>query len=177
MIAGVGGWIALVVRLVVPLLILRRPLAGGIAAIVADTSDIVLMNLFGFPPWDYHHFDKLLDLYYLGLEAAVALRWKPFPRAVALTLFGWRLVGVAVFEATDARWLLLAAPNLFEWYWLFVLAVARFRPGYALTPRRTATWLVVLLVPKLAQEYLFHVRQVLDGIVLSDLVRRLLGAE
>ena len=64
-----GTVIVLVVRLVVPLLILRRPLLGGLLAIVADTCDIVAFNIWGWPPWPYHLLDKALDWYYLALEA------------------------------------------------------------------------------------------------------------
>jgi hypothetical protein len=63
----------------------------------------------------------------------------------------------------------MAFPNLFELWFLFVVAVARFRPGYRLTGRRTAAWLLVLLLPKLIHEYVLHVARALDDIVLFDL--------
>ena len=44
-----GLVIVLVVRLTAPLTILRWPLAGAIIAIVADTTDILFFQAFGFP--------------------------------------------------------------------------------------------------------------------------------
>jgi hypothetical protein len=167
---AVGGIIAIAVRLLVPLVILRRPLLGGVLAIVADASDIVIFNVWGFPSWDYQHLDKLLDLYYLALEFGVALRWQRLSRTVASALFGWRTLGVIVFETTAWRAGLLIFANLFELYFLFVLAAARMAPGYVLSRRRTLLWLLVLLVPKLLQEYLLHIARVLDNLVLFDVI-------
>jgi hypothetical protein len=167
----VGVAVCLVVRLLVPLLIFRRPLLGGVLSIVADFADLVIFNIWGWPEWDYQSFDKLLDVYYLGIELIVAQRFDRLPRAVASALFAYRLIGVTIFEVTGNRGLLMAFPNLFELWFLFVVAVARFRPGYQLTGRRTAAWLLVLLVPKLIHEYVLHVAKALDDIVLFDLVR------
>ena len=165
-----GTVVTLVVRLLVPLLIFRRPLLGGVLSVVADFSDLVFFNLWGWPPWDYQQFDKLLDLYYLSIELILAQRFARLPRVVASALFAWRLVGVAAFEVTGQREVLMVFPNLFEWWFLFVVAAAHFRPGYELTGRRTAGWLLVLLVPKLVHEYVLHVAKALDDIVLFDLL-------
>jgi hypothetical protein len=166
----VGTTIALAVRLLVPLTILRWPLASGVLSIAADTIDIVIFNVWGFPSWGYQEFDKALDLYYLALEAIVVQRWAGFERGVASALFLWRLLGVALFELTGWRATLLVFPNVFELYYLLVLGVRRFVPAYELTPARTAAWLPALLVPKLAQEYLLHYARVLDDLVLFDVI-------
>lgn len=168
-----GPGIALTVRLIVPLTILRWPLAGGILSIAADTCDIIIFNIWGFPSWDYQHFDKGLDLYYLTLEVIVAQRWSGFERTVASALFGYRLVGVVLFEVTGFRFALFLFPNIFEVYFLLVLATARFVPRYALTRPRTFGWLALLLIPKLMQEYLLHSAKVLDDLVLFDVIRDL----
>ena len=168
-----GFGIALAVRLVVPLAILRWPLAGGILSIVADAIDIVIFNIWGFPSWDYQHFDKALDLYYLTLELVVVQRWSPFERSLASALFAYRLAGTLLFEAVGWRAALLVFPNLFEVYYLLALGVTRFAPAYALTPRRTFGWLALLLLPKLAQEYLLHAAKVLDDLVFFDVIRDL----
>lgn len=165
-----GVAVCLAVRLLVPLLIFKKPLLGGVLSIVADFSDLVIFNIWGWPPWDYQQFDKLLDVYYLTIELIVAQRFARLPRLVASGLFGWRMVGVAAFEITGWRPVLMIFPNLFELWFLFVVAVARFRPHYELTGRRTAGWLLVLLVPKLLHEYLLHVARALDDIVLFDLI-------
>lgn len=165
-----GALITLAVRLLVPLLIFRRPLLGGLLSIVADAADLLIFNIWGWPTYDYQLFDKLLDVYYLTIELVVAQRFLRLPRLVANGLFGWRMIGVVIFELTSARAVLMVFPNLFELWFLFVLVVARYRPGYVLTGRRTAMWLVVLLVPKLLQEYLLHVARVLDDLVLFDVI-------
>jgi hypothetical protein len=167
----VGVLIVLVLRLGVPLLLLRRPLAGAIASIVADTCDILVFNLWGWPPWPYHQLDKALDLYYLTIELWVSRGFPPLERRVAGALFAWRAIGVLLLEALGWRAALIAFPNVFEWWFLLVLLRARWRPGDVLTPRRAAGWLLVLLVPKLGQEYALHVARWLDQWNLTDVAR------
>lgn len=159
------------VRLGLPLVILRRPVLGGFLAILADLSDILIFNIWGWPPCPYHQLDKALDLYYLAIEGWVALRWASWERGIALGLFAWRLAGVAAFELTGWRGSMLVFPNLFEWWWLLVVLRDRFWPGYCFTPRRSVTWLLALLLLKEAQEYALHSAQWLDHYVLSDVVR------
>jgi len=94
-------------------------------------------------------------------------------RRVSFALFGWRLIGVVLLEGLGWRTTLFLFPNVFEWWFLLVLLRDRYRPGYRLTGARTAAWLLVLLVPKLGQEYVLHVGQYLDRSVLADLARSL----
>jgi len=168
----VGIIIVLALRLTVPLTILRWPLLGGILAIVADTVDILIFQMFGFPDFvEYHQADKLLDSYYMALEVVVVQRWLPLPRTVATLLFAYRMVGVLVFELIDARAALLLFPNLFEMFFLFHLASARVAPAYRLTARDASAWLVVLLIPKMAQEYTLHYAKALDNLVALDIIQ------
>jgi hypothetical protein len=109
----VGTLIVVALRLTVPLVIFRMPLLGGVLALVVDTADLVVFNVFGFPD-DYQRLDKALDLYYLTIELVVARRWAPLPRRVAGGLYAWRLVGALLFEATGARWVLLVFPNRYD---------------------------------------------------------------
>lgn len=157
-----------VVRLVVPLAILRWPLAGGILALVVDALDVVIVDAIAYAigqPSEFGPFyaqtDKYFDTYYLSLELIVVRRWpEALPRRVATYLFLWRLAGVVAFEVTGHRPLLLVFPNLFENFFLYVLVVRRWAP--ALMPRtavQVIAVVVVLLVPKLAQEWLLHVEQ------------------
>lgn len=159
----IGQIIIIALRVVVPLLILRRPLAGGIIAMLLDALDVVLVELIseGGMGDHYHSIDKILDLWYLGLEAWVAWHWTArIPRLIAIGLFAWRVVGVILFELTDARWLLFAFPNLFEHWFLFVLIVWKWFPRVRLdTWRQALIWLVILYIPKLGQEYLLHVAE------------------
>ena len=157
--------IVIALRLVLPLTILKWPLAGGLLALVIDALDVVLVdtlaNLLGQPPEfgdQYAQIDKWLDLYYLALELIVVRRWPELrPKQAATILFGWRLIGVILFEITVFRPLLLVFPNLFENLYLYVLVVRRWFPRFM--PRsagQTVLVCAILLVPKLAQEYVLH---------------------
>jgi hypothetical protein len=165
-------------RLLAALPVLRWPLAGGLLAVAADLADLALMTyVTGWIP-DYQAYDKLFDQFYMVTFLVVALRWEGLARRVALALFLARLLGVALFEATGLRPLLLAFPNLFELWFLFVAARDHLRPGWALTGRRTALVLAGLAALKLGQEWLLHVDRRLDGWSLPqvlDALRQALG--
>ena len=167
-------------RILLPLTILRWPLAGGILALVADALDIVLASLVDLGGlWQYHNLDKFLDTYYLALEAIVAQRWTALPRWTATLLFAYRLTGVVLFEVTNIRLFLFFFPALFENFFLFYAVLLRFFPDYDLTPRRLGYWLAILLVPKMVQEYVLHYRQWLDDVVaievIEDVAKTVLG--
>ncbi|HEY3333788.1 MAG TPA: hypothetical protein VGK16_01030 [Candidatus Limnocylindrales bacterium] len=161
--------IVIALRAVVPLSILRFPLAGAIACLLLDAVDVVLVDAFARllaePPEFgsvYPALDKALDTWYLGFELFVA--WTRWPeqalRRTAAVLFAWRLLGVIAFEVTAVRPLLLVFPNLFENVYLYVAIVRKWAPR--LLPRSAAGLaivIVVLLVPKLAQEWLLHFAQ------------------
>jgi len=161
--ATLGQTVVVALRLVVPLLIFRRPLLGGVLSMLLDATDVIIVEVFGPGGMGgrYHQLDKVLDLYYLSFEAWVSRAWVAvLPRTTSLALFGWRVLGVGLFELSGARWLLFLFPNLFEHWFLFVLARNRWFPGVRLDSwRRIAAWLLVLLVPKLGQEYLLHVAE------------------
>jgi hypothetical protein len=165
----VAALIVIALRAVVPLSILRFPLGGAVACLLLDAFDVVLVDilaqLLGEPPEFgavYPALDKVLDTWYLGVELFVA--WTRWPerllRRTAAALFAWRLVGVIAFELTAVRPLLLVFPNLFENFYLYVIVVRRWFPR--LVPHTViglAVTLVVLLIPKLAQEWLLHFAQ------------------
>lgn len=158
-----GQTVVIALRLLVPLIIPRFPFWGGVAAMLLDGTDVIIVELFGPGGMGdhYHQLDKILDLYYLGLEAWVSLRWtERLPRRVSVGLFAYRLIGVILFEIFGARWLLFLFPNLFENWFLFVAGRDRFVPTFRLdTVRRTVACLLVLYIPKIGQEYLLHVAE------------------
>lgn len=155
-----GELIIILLRLIVPLLILRKPLVGGIAAMLLDGLDVVLIELIpgGSFGDHYHTLDKILDTYYLTLELFVALRWKsPYARRPAVFLFAYRAIGVVLFELTERRIMLFIFPNLFENWWLYVLIVERFWPRlYPHSVKTVVVPLALLLIPKMVQEYILH---------------------
>lgn len=158
-----GQIIVIALRLVIPLMILWRPLPGSIIALLLDAFDVVIVEFFGPGGMGdhYQNIDKVLDLYYLALQAIVAWRWTDKRlRLVALVLFFYRLVGVVIFEFTGWRATMFVFPNLFEHWFLFVLIRNRFFPNLKLESwKQIAIWLVILYIPKAVQEYVLHVAQ------------------
>lgn len=157
--------VVIALRIVLPLTILRWPLAGGLLALVIDAVDVVLVDaiagLLGQPPEFgpvYAQLDKYLDTSYLALEIIVARRWPEANlRRAAYLLFAWRLLGVILFEITVYRPLLVVFPNLFENFFIYVLVTKRWFPRFV--PRTVAQTVlvnVILLVPKELQEYVLH---------------------
>ena len=75
-------------------------------------------------------------------------------------LYVYRAVGVVPFETTDTRVLLFVFPNLFENWWLYVVIVARFFPRlYPNSLKSVAIPMILLLIPKMGQEYLLHYQE------------------
>jgi hypothetical protein len=162
-------------RLLVPLSIFRWPFIGAVLSIIADALDIVIATLMvrylhGGDLWSYHQLDKYLDTYYLFIEWIVAQRWPALPRWTANALFGYRLIGVVIFEVTDTRVLLFVFPALFDFYFLYYAFCSDYVPWYEVTPARLFTWLAVLAVPKMAQEYALHYQHWLDNVVAVDVI-------
>src|SRR3954447_2078291 len=113
--------LVIALRLLLPLTILRWPLAGGLLAMLVDAIDVVLVDAIAsvlgqpgeFGPF-YAQIDKWLDLWYLSVELWVTRRWiETLSRRAAAGLFGWRLIGVILFEVTVSHPLLFVFPNLF----------------------------------------------------------------
>ena len=152
--------IILALRLIIPFTIFRWPLLGGLLAFAADFYDFPLLNSFGWgflTPETYQPVDKMLDIYYLSFEFLVALRWRDLlARKSAIAFFSWRLIGVIAFELTQMRKLLFFAPNIFEYFYLALLTIKKFRPAFRLTRKTLAIMLLVVGVPKLVHEYILH---------------------
>jgi hypothetical protein len=184
-VAEVPALIVIAIRLLVPLTILRWPLAGGLLSLVVDAVDVVLVDaiarLLGLPPEfgpTYAQIDKWLDLYYLAFELVVARRWQEMvPRRTAYALFGWRLLGVILFEVTVSRPLLVVFPNLFENYYLYVLVARRWFPRFlARTWTQSVIACLLLLIPKEIQEFVLHYEELHPWQWLREtLVKPLLG--
>ena len=152
-----GQLIVVLIRLAVPVSIFRWPLAGGLASMLLDALDVVLVELVGLGGFDnYAALDKGLDMYYLSFELIVSLRWAPLVRWTSVALFAYRALGVVLFEVTQERVFLFIFPNLFENFYVGYLLLLRFAPRFVPTPPRLVALLAVLLVPKLAQEYMLH---------------------
>ncbi len=155
--------IVVALRLFAPLLILRFPLPAIIFALVIDAADQTIFQNFTDLNLDsYQSYDKALDVYYLAIAYIATFRnWRNSAAvAVAIGLWYYRLVGVALFELTEWRPLLLIFPNTFEYYFI-AIAVIRLRwNDLRLTPRTivgiaAGIWVFV----KLPQEWWIHIAQ------------------
>ncbi len=120
-------WIIALTRLAGSVAVLRWPFYGSLLAILVDLSDLFVMNLLDLGGVrNYQTFDKALDQVYMAAFLFVAWRWGGVERAVAVALYGFRLLGFAVFELTESRDVLLFFPNLFEFWFVFCAARRHF---------------------------------------------------
>ena len=159
------------IRVAGSLPVLWWPFVGALIAILVDFSDLFLMNLLHLGGLgDYQAFDKWVDLVYMATFLAVSLRWSGIEKRVSIGLFAYRMIGVAVFEATRARSVLLVFPNVFEFWFVFIAARNQFRPSHTLTRRRAVAWLLALLAAKEAQEFVLHQGKYLDRYRAVDVV-------
>jgi hypothetical protein len=150
-------------RLFVPLLIPRVPLVI-VVALVIDAADQTLLATFTdvdtSESGSYQSVDKALDIYYLSIAYLSTMRnWTSRPAfRVAQFLFYYRLVGVALFEYTDDRLMLLLFPNTFE-YFFIAYEVTRLR--YEPSRFSARFWVIVAaglwIFVKLPQEYWIHI--------------------
>jgi hypothetical protein len=154
-----------VARLLVPLVILRFPLAI-VAALVLDASDHSLLARFSDidvgPNGPYQSFDKVLDIYYLAIAYLATMRnWTSEPAfRIGRFLFYYRLVGVFLFEALDSRAMLLVFPNTFEYFFIvYELVRLRYQPSRFSARFWLVTAAALWLLVKLPQEYWIHVEQ------------------
>ena len=137
------------VRVAGPLRCCAAGVRGVVVAILIDFSDLFMMNLLNLGGvQNYQAFDKWLDLTYMATFLWVAWRWQGSVRTIAVALFAYRILGVLAFEALGSREVLLAFPNVFEFWFVFVAGVHRFAPGYEFTMRRSLLWLVPVTLLK-----------------------------
>lgn len=155
-----GAIIVISVRLIGPLIIFRYWVFGGILAMVLDTADVILIDALKMGGFDGHYaeIDKINDSYYYVIEMIVALRWRSMWMTIpAAILFGYRVIGAVLFEITGNHIMLFFFPNMFENWWMYCVVVMKWFPK--LVPHSGKTVMVpmiILLVPKMAQEYLLH---------------------
>ncbi len=152
------------VRIAGSLPVLRWPFWGGLLAVLVDLSDLLLfdvLDLGGVP--DYQTLDKWLDQVYLAAFLIVALRWTGPARSIAVALFLYRLIGFVAFESVGGRGILLAFPNVFEFWFLLVAARGDAAVnGWSRT--RLVLALAVVTALKLLHEWALHGARLFDDI-------------
>ena len=157
-------WVVAIARFLVPLTIPRYPFPGIIASLLLDAVDQTIFQQFpGLQLEGYQGYDKALDIYYLTIAYISTLRnWgNIFAFRVSRFLFYWRLVGVALFELTHLRWLLLVFPNTFEYFFIFYEAYRlRWDPTRMSKKLAIGAAVFIWIVIKLPQEYWIHIGQI-----------------
>ena len=157
-------WVVAIARFLVPLTIPRYPLPGIIASLILDGVDQTIFQQFpGLQLEGYQGYDKALDIYYLAVAYISTMRnWSNiFAFRVSRFLFYWRLVGVALFELTHLRWLLLVFPNTFEYFFIFYEAYrVRWDPMRMSKKLLIGAAAFIWIVIKLPQEYWIHIGQI-----------------
>jgi hypothetical protein len=149
-------------RVVGSLPVLRWPFIGGLIAVLCDLCDLFLMDWLGGVA-NYQSFDKYLDQVYMLTFLIVVLAWTGLPRAVGVALYGYRMAGFVAFELTGARVILLAFPNFFEVWFLFIAGLAFFHVERPASKRWVWLVAIFLAAAKAVQEYVLHYAKLLDG--------------
>ena len=162
-------------RLGVPLLILRFPLPAIVFALVLDAADqTIFQTLTDIDLTNYQSYDKALDVYYLAIAYIATFRnWRNGTAIlIAAALWYYRLVGVTLFELTGWRPLLLIFPNTFEYYFI-ALAVIRLGWDDTRLTRRQLVGIAagIWVFVKLPQEWWIHIAQLdVTDVVKADLL-------
>ena len=149
--------IVIISRIFLPLIILKKPLLGGILAMIADAVDVMIFEAVGGGYPNYHLFDKSFDMWYLFLEFLVVLKWKDLlAKRTGSVLFIWRFVGFALFEITSYKGFFFFAPNIFEFFFLATLVILKFKKSFRYNAKSLTIVLLIVGVPNIIKEYLMH---------------------
>ncbi|HYD92211.1 MAG TPA: hypothetical protein VEA37_12080 [Flavobacterium sp.] len=156
-----------ILRLLVPLLMLKRPLLGIIASIFMDAIDHESITLLGRAlepnsPMNYVFYqqqDKVLDSYMCAIAAYTSLSWKePLAQKTSVALFFYRFIGVIIFLITQFRPIFVLFPNVIELFYLYYVYMLSKNPNYTIgSKKKLLIILIVLSAIKLTQEYTVHV--------------------
>lgn len=158
--------VVVILRLVIPLFIPRFPLPAIVAALVLDAVDQTIFqqytNINTSETGHYQSYDKALDIYYLTIAYTATMRnWGGGDLyRVGRFLWYYRLVGVVLFESTDAqyRWLLLVFPNTFEYFFIAIESYKLRRNPLTFAHKQViAIAAFIWIVIKLPQEWWIHV--------------------
>lgn len=147
-------------RLIVPLSIIKYPLAGFLLAIGIDALD------WSFFPFNsaqdyvfYQTWDKVFDLYFMWIALIVSLSWKDkLARNTLVLLFFLRLVGVVTVEITSIREIYAIFPNVFISFYIFTLLLMKMKKTLIIYKSKLelVAILIVLSIPTLIGEYFVH---------------------
>jgi len=174
-----GTIFVIVLRVTVPLTILRYPVGGVIISLALDGLHMpiayVTNTLLNVPEesfvgrHDYHSMDKWLDVYFLSLAALVSRRWGTTGfRATSFSLLFLRIVGVSIFYITGIRMVLFFFPNVYEFFYPYSAAARKWAPHlFPGTLVRLVALVSIAGALKLVQEYFQHVSELGVGSIIT----------
>jgi len=149
-------------RFLLPFLIFRWPLAI-ILSLILDAVDQTIFQVFTTAPLEgYQSYDKALDIYYLTIAYIATFRnWNHLVAFKSSRfLLYYRLVGVAAFELTHIRTLLIIFPNVFEYFFIYLESIRTRWNIVKLTSKFVfASVAFIWIFIKLPQEYWIHIAQ------------------
>lgn len=153
-------WSLTLLRLIVPVSILRFPIWGIMASIFTDVIDWNIIGVYS-KEMDviYQNWDKTLDAYTYFFIVWIVLHWKDsWARGTALGFFALRMVGQFLFLLTSWRPILFFFPNVFENFVILCLLIFWWRKKASLNLAEAQKWtmLLLLVIPKMIQEYFQH---------------------
>src|SRR5687767_5150422 len=99
---GLGPIIVIILRLIAPFYIFKKPLLGGLICMTLDALDVIIVAIIGGTMDGYYHnLDKVLDTYYLYFEFLVSFDWEnKLAKKTSIFLFAYRVTGVILYEIT-----------------------------------------------------------------------------
>ncbi len=151
-------------RLLVPLLIPRFPLPAVIACLMIDGMDQTIFQKHTTINLDnYQSYDKALDIYYLSIAYLSTFKNWSSQAAIKISrfLFYYRLIGVLLYEFFHQGIILFIFPNTFEYFFIFISAIALFWDMKKLSTKflvgaAAAIWIFI----KLPQEWWIHIAHI-----------------
>ena len=159
-----------VVRLLGALFVLKWAIVGSIIAIAVDFSDLFVMNLVDLGGVrNYQALDKWLDLSYMVTFLYVAMKWNSRLARLSLGLFTFRICGLLLFEITGNRWVLLAFPNFFEFYFV-IAAIVWKKERLQFNSKLIKGFMLMLFLLKMLQEFVLHGGRWLDNYRATEVV-------
>jgi hypothetical protein len=155
--------VVVLLRFTIPLFIPKYPLPAILAALVLDAADQTIFSMVTDDPLPgYQAYDKALDVYYQAIAYITTMRtWRdPVAFQISRFLYLYRLVGVALFELSHARWVLLVFPNTFEYFFIaYEFVRTRWNPLRMSATALVGTAAFIWIFIKLPQEWWIHVAQ------------------
>lgn len=149
-----------IIRLTVPLIMLRYPLSGFILTILVDSLDWTFYPFYSPSDYEiYQVWDKFLDIYFLAISLIVVLKWSDvLARKTAIILFFLRFFGVILATLISIREIYLITPNIYLAFFLFTIILMKLKKQTTIYTSKVEVMitLIALSIPFLIGEYFVH---------------------